>query len=106
MPDLTPETPQMRVRRLLDRIIDGWPIVALGESWDEVCAGNVVFRCLDGTWLTVFNDCDCFDYIDRVEWPDGTITDYGDLYPDGGNLWEPDREALERRLKAATVEAL
>lgn len=46
-------------------------IEAVGQTWDQVWAGNVEFACSDGTVFVAFNDCDNFDYIDTVSWPEG-----------------------------------
>lgn len=39
---------------------------------NDIYAGNVTYRTQDGWILTIFNDCGEFDYVDRVEAPDGT----------------------------------
>jgi hypothetical protein len=41
------------------------------RSWDETYAGDVHYIDKDGWVYVVFNDCASWDYIDRVEPPDG-----------------------------------
>lgn len=54
------------------------PFCVVGPTWDEVYAGNVVFRLEDGREVVVFNDCDEWDYCDCIREADGTV------------LWESD----------------
>lgn len=49
----------------------------IGDSWTEVYAGNVAFD-VDGWRVEVFNDCDAWDYIDKVVAPDGREGQYED----------------------------
>lgn len=37
----------------------------------QVYAGNCWYTASDGTKLVVFNDCNEWDYIDHIEFPDG-----------------------------------
>lgn len=46
-------------------------VKVVGRSWNEVYAGNVEYEASNGWRLTVFNDCDDWDYIDLVKAPDG-----------------------------------
>jgi hypothetical protein len=79
------------------------PVVAVDASWDDVYAGN--FRCIvNGHTLTIFNDCDEFDYVDRVEMADGRTADYADFEVnpvDAFTLGE--RDEIKAVLKAAKL---
>lgn len=44
------------------------------------CGETVPFRAGNGWTFWIFNDCDRFDYIDRVELPDGKYVDYEVVY--------------------------
>ena len=42
-------------------------IHVIGERWDDVFAGNVVFVIQPGDYyITIFNDCDSLDYVDSI----------------------------------------
>lgn len=52
---------------LLRSCLDGsLTLCVIGETWDEIYAGNVTFRTSVGDTIVVFNDCDALDYIDNV----------------------------------------
>ena len=85
-------------------------------SWDYVYAGNVEFD-IGGWIITIFNDCDSYDYVDTAISPDGrkwefpewNMADDPDNPPVESHLVERDEymppgtcEELERLLKKAT----
>lgn len=43
--------------------------------------GNVEFLLSNGWTVTVFNDCDSFDYVDSVRAPDGRVAEYKPTLP-------------------------
>jgi hypothetical protein len=52
----------------------------VGDNWKDTYAGNVDYEV--GGWkVSVFNDCDCWDYIDRIEAPDGRWGEYSNWKP-------------------------
>ena len=71
-----------------DRIIALLTLIAYGdiklqlknpeETWESVYAGNVKYVTTDGVNITIFNDCNSFDYIDTIVFVDGEIYDYED----------------------------
>lgn len=72
-----------RLAQLLHQIADGTLTVrVVGQSWHQTFAGDVVFAVSDGSNLTIFNDCDAFDYVDTVMFTDGQRGDFDD-WPDG-----------------------
>ena len=50
-----------------------------GESFSDFYCGNYTWRLSNGWRVTVFNDCDEWDYIDNIETSDGRVW----VYPDG-----------------------
>lgn len=103
--------PKLQVTALLRRIARGEiPITVRGtETWDERFAGNVAFH-VEGFIITFFNDCDSLDYVDQVESPDGSVTDFDSLWWQHPKRCCPsdllsvdDVHALELALKAAKV---
>jgi hypothetical protein len=52
-------------------------LVVAARPWWEVYAGNVEYM-VDGWRVEVFNDCNDWDYIDRVVAPDGRDGEYDD----------------------------
>jgi hypothetical protein len=53
---------------------------AVGETAEEVYAGNVTYRTVpDGWTLVVFNDCNSWDYLDSVTAPDGRTLDFDQM---------------------------
>jgi hypothetical protein len=84
-------------------------VYRLGESWDEIYAGNVEFD-IDGWKITIFNDCDSIDYTDHVTAPDGREADFDLLFKHGVDplchrtdnwISEHDQEILQRVLRRA-----
>lgn len=47
-----------------------------GRTADETYAGNVVYRASNGWTIVVFNDCNCWDYLNSVAAPDGAEREY------------------------------
>lgn len=81
------------VGALLRRIVHGeLEVTAVGETWDEVFAGDVRFALSDGSQLVVFNDCGDWDYVDEVVLPDGRRGDFDDWADDGGSYGLTDGE--------------
>lgn len=65
------------------------------EYWDEVFAGNVEF--VAGKYeITVFNDCDSFDYIDSVRYG-GKESDFDVI--DSYGIWEEFTDSEHDRLE-------
>jgi hypothetical protein len=58
---------------LLNTLDAAGGITTRGPSWTDVYAGDVTFVAPSGHVVVVFNDCDDWDYIDRIEAPDGTV---------------------------------
>jgi hypothetical protein len=54
----------------------------------EVYAGNVVYACSNGWTLTIFNDANEFDYVDKVSSPDGRDAWFDELEGTQGD-WVP-----------------
>jgi hypothetical protein len=62
---------------LLKAIDDGSVTVSAdGETWKETYAGDVKFTTSNGWKITVFNDCDSWDYIDSIRSPEGEVIDF------------------------------
>lgn len=63
--------------RLLARVaIDRrYQPVATDQTWKETHAGTVPFE-VNGWKIEIFNDCDCFDYVDSILAPDGRQGDF------------------------------
>lgn len=84
-------------------------ITCAGPTWDEMYAGDVAFWF--GDWrVEIFNDCDSFDYINRVDAPDGRSAVFEDWWegkdiPDcpENQLSRNELDALTDILKAATA---
>jgi hypothetical protein len=81
---------------LLNTLDAAGGITTRGPSWTDVYAGDVTFVAPSGHVVVVFNDCDDWDYIDRIEAPDGTVlwefcvTRHGQLpyYPPSEDDWK------------------
>lgn len=60
----------------LKAIEDG--TVSLRTEFDpqDTYAGNVPYVASNGWRITIFNDCNDWDYVDRVETPDGRRLDF------------------------------
>lgn len=66
-----------------------------GPTFQDVFAGDVVWRLSNGWRVRMFNDCDDWDYVDAVAPPSGLFPDEGDadgwvgLYPESydGEDW-------------------
>lgn len=67
------------------------PAVLVGDTWDEVFAGNVTFT-VAGWTVAIFNDCGGWDYIDEITAPDGRRFDYDEM-PDVVRFWQPSNVA-------------
>jgi hypothetical protein len=52
------------------------------QMQDNGAGTHVSFHTDNGWKLLVFNDCGCWDYIDRAEHPDGRILDVFDILAD------------------------
>lgn len=93
---------------LLRRMASGKVLLqTIGPTWNEMYAGDVVFL-VEGWRVTIFNDCDSFDYVDHIVAPDGREVDFSDWWPDGGDdnspehvLTSDERNQLEEQLKKA-----
>lgn len=79
------------LREVLEAIERGdVTITPAGSTADEIYAGNVTYSASNGWTIVVFNDCNCWDYLEsatapggeRVEYPNGfeTEAERGDLY--------------------------
>lgn len=79
-------------------------------TWKAVYAGEVAYA-VGGWQVSVFNDCDSWDYIDSVEAPDGRTGEYEDWYDEGGESPQPDDllyaedAACYQRMQRAFIEA-
>ena len=69
-------------------------IEQVDHSWKEVYAGNVIFRIEGGWRIEVFNDCDSWDFIDKIVMPSGTVYLF-DQIDEGLNEWCPESERWE-----------
>lgn len=68
------------VRVLFDIERGAVKITPVGETANEVYAGNVTYKCDNGWTVVVFNDCCSFDYVDSMIAPNGEKFDSED-YP-------------------------
>lgn len=98
---------------ITDEIVECLRRLATGETtcrpvrytWDGVFAGDFTMKTSDGWTITIFNDCDSFDYVDSATSPDGRTFDCNRGSGDG--TWirttgdEKMDEALMRVLKEA-----
>lgn len=66
----------------LRRIDAGEETCTVGDQsdWDDAFCGNVTWEFASGWKLTVFNDCYCWDYVDRIDAPDGRYADFDDWH--------------------------
>ena len=82
-------------------------IVAVGESWNHVYAGDVRFRVGDYT-VVIFNDCNELDYVDSAIAPDGRVGDFDswwDTKTEPVKLLTPlEYQQLENLLEKAPIE--
>ncbi len=82
-------------------------MVAVGQSWKEVYAGDVVVR-IGGYEVVVFNDCNELDYVDSATAPDGRTGDYEQWSESNTEpvslLTDHERSRLEDFLESAPVE--
>jgi hypothetical protein len=76
---------------ILNAIGSGDPAVLVGEGWRDTFAGNVTWT-FRGWTITVFNDCNSWDYIDHVIAPDGRRWNYDDM-AELVRFWNPSSEA-------------
>lgn len=53
------------------------------QNWRDTYAGDVEYE-VAGWKITIFNDCDSWDYISRVEAPDGRWGEYAEWMPLSG----------------------
>jgi hypothetical protein len=82
-------------------------VVALGESWNDVYAGNVRFHIGDYT-VVIFNDCNELDYVESATAADGREGEFdawwfANLDP-VSLLTELEYQQLENLLERAPVE--
>ena len=100
----------VEVAKILRRVGDGEIIPKLvGDSWDTVYCGDVEYL-VDGWKITIFNDCNSWDYIDSAESPDGRRGEFEDWVhdpeSDGPEWHQPDAlldgDCYERMVKAFT----
>ncbi len=79
-------------------------IVAPGQSWNDVYAGNVTLR-IGEYEVVIFNDCDELDYVDSATAPDGRRGDFDHWWQTQTEpvslLTEEERMQLEYRLESA-----
>lgn len=54
-------------------------VTPVGLQPQNVYCGDAVYDASNGWRIIVFNDCNTFDYIDRIEKPDGTFVDYQEI---------------------------
>ncbi len=84
-------------------------IVALGESWKSVYAGDVRFRIGNYT-VVIFNDCNELDYVDSAAAPDGREGDFDDWWESHTEpvtlLTPQEYQALENLLESAPMEMI
>ena len=82
-------------------------IAAVGESWNQVYAGDVRFRIGDFT-VVIFNDCNELDYVDSAFAADGREGDFDTWWNtemDPLKLLTPlEFQQLENLLERAPVE--
>lgn len=60
------------------------------HSFASYC-GNILYTASNGWTIVVFNDCDEWDYIDRVIDTEGNVVTFHDLERDFDNLPEAER---------------
>lgn len=77
---------------LLEAIGRGEITILPLDNWHDIYAGNVRYRTSNGWEITVFNDCDSWDYLDSLTAPDGRHVEYQDLCDDVRN-WRPSDDA-------------
>ena len=75
--------------------------IALRAEYDpqDVYAGNVPYMASNGWRITIFNDCNEWDYVDEVITADGRSVDFDsiDNYMPRAREYMPDSEAAWRR---------
>lgn len=93
-----------RVVHLLKDILDGNVTVKVKpgcETWDQRYAGDVEF--VAGKYeLTVFNDCDSFDYVDSVRY-EGSEANFDSIFNglDWNRFTDEEQDRLEEIFKRA-----
>lgn len=60
-----------------------------------VYAGHVPYQASNGWKVVLFNDCNEWDYIDRIVMPDGVVA-YGELRESKIGDWAPNEDTLWR----------
>jgi len=85
--------PADRVLAVLDLIERGQIRVKPLRCPQKIYAGNVVYDASNGWRLTVFNDCNAWDYLDSVVLPDGTEVDFWKHGSDTGD-WNDGYEVV------------
>lgn len=71
-----------------------------GVAPQDVYAGSVDYLISNGGRLSIFNDCNEWDYIERVTLPDGrvfhydSIADHGDEVEDDAEVGDPPRPSV------------
>ncbi len=76
MPPITEE----ELLGFLKGIEDGTVLLQPEYGPQEVYAGDVSYRASNGWQITIFNDCNTWDYIDHVTTADGRSLDFDRIY--------------------------
>jgi hypothetical protein len=72
MPSLT----EVEVMGFLKAVENGSVTLRPDYSAQDVYAGNVPYTASNGWHITIFNDVNEWDYIDKIQTPDGNTVDF------------------------------
>jgi len=71
-----PSISEAELLQFLKAIEDGSVVLQADDDPQGVYAGNVSYAASNGWRMTVFNDCNEWDYVDRVQTADGRSLDF------------------------------
>jgi hypothetical protein len=89
---------EAELMQFLRDVEDGSVTLQPNQDPQDVYAGNVSYTASNGWGITVFNDCNEWDYVDRVQTPEGLILDFDAIesMPRAG-VYEPSADAAWSR---------
>lgn len=96
-----PIVPANEVTELFRAVIRGESSIKLlgNKTWEGAFAANLDLD-IDGNIITVFNDCNSFDYIDSVKMSDGRRAEFEDWKDsDTGFIVDPSSLLMGDELK-------
>jgi hypothetical protein len=74
-----PSLSEAELIEFLKAIEDGSVILHPDDDPQDVYAGNVSYSASNGWRITIFNDCNEWDYVDRVQTADGRSLDFDSI---------------------------